>query len=303
MSSTDVLSVREEDKTLSISYGAVELGRYVFLHDDVQYEAPKPYLHPVRSLSGEVLTSFRPWDHRWHKGLQMTWSHVSGQNFWGGPTFSSEGGYRNAGNVGRIDHAGFTEISCTGDQVVIDEELSWITSTGETWIDERRRHTFGHVDRSRGLWALTFDTVLRNVAGRPLDFGSPTTHGRPQAGYTGLFWRGPRAWTGGRILRPAQAGDEDMMGRAAPWIAYASEHDERDGGGTVLAVAGTSSAPVPLKWFVRREPFACIAPSPSFDEEIVLADAQTLALRHRFVFIDRLCDQEELEALGEEFAL
>ena len=30
------------------------------------------------------MTGYRPHDHRWHKGLQMTWTHVSGENFWGG---------------------------------------------------------------------------------------------------------------------------------------------------------------------------------------------------------------------------
>ncbi|GAA3152559.1 hypothetical protein JOF29_002557 [Kribbella aluminosa] len=274
MPSSVVLSVREDDKALSISCGETELGRYVFMHDDAGYEAPKPYMHPIRSLSGAVLTSFRPWDHRWHKGLQMTWSHVSGQNFWGGPTFLPDRGYQNADNVGRIEHAGFDEVTCTGDRVQIDEKLSWITSTGERWIDEHRRHTVGDVDAGRGLWALTLNTRLRNGAGRPLDFGSPTTQGRPQAGYTGLFCRGPRSWTGGRILAPA-----------------------------ALAIAGRSSAAAPIKWFVRREPFAAIAPSPSFDDEIVLADDQTLALQHRFVFVDHVCDTEELEALGAEFAL
>ena len=28
-------------------------------------------------------------------------------------------------------------------------------------------------------------------------FGSPTTAGREQAGYTGLHWRGPRDFSGG----------------------------------------------------------------------------------------------------------
>ena len=50
-------------------------------------KGPKPFLHPVRALDGAPLTAFRPWDHRWHKGLQMTWTHVSGQNFWGGNTY------------------------------------------------------------------------------------------------------------------------------------------------------------------------------------------------------------------------
>ncbi|MGW0203162.1 DUF6807 family protein, partial [Nonomuraea sp. NPDC003201] len=76
-----------------------------------------------------------------------------------------------------------------------------------------------------------------------------------------------------------------------------------NGGGTVLAVAGHSSASVPIKWFVRTEAFAVISPSPSFDEEIALADGDTLELTHRYVFIDRVCERAELDDLGAEFAL
>ncbi|MGI5149381.1 PmoA family protein [Plantactinospora sp. CA-294935] len=297
------LSVREEDKTLIIRYGDTELGRYVFIPDAAAYEAPKPYMHPIRSLSGVPMTVYRPWDHRWHKGLQMTWSHVSGQNFWGGPTYSHPRGYQDADNLGRIDHVRFEKVTCKEGRAVIDERLSWITSTGYPWIDEHRRQVIHDVDADRGLWALTFETRLTNIAGRSLDFGSPTTHGRPEAGYAGLFWRGPRSWTGGRIAGPMPAAGGELMGSDAPWLAFSSEHDEVDRGGTVLTIAGHSSTDVPIRWFVRREPFAAIAPSPSFEEEFTLLENESLQLRHRFVFIDHICDQEELTRLSAEFAL
>ncbi|WP_345495963.1 DUF6807 family protein [Streptomyces flavovirens] len=34
-----------------------------------------------------MVTDYRPHDHRWHKGLRMTASHLSGQNLWGGNTY------------------------------------------------------------------------------------------------------------------------------------------------------------------------------------------------------------------------
>ncbi len=54
------------------------------------------------------------------------------------------------------------------------------------------------VDPADGSWALTWSTAVTNRRAEPLRFGSPTTHGRPDAGYTGLFWRGPGPFvTGG----------------------------------------------------------------------------------------------------------
>jgi hypothetical protein len=149
---------------------------------------------------------------------------------------------------------------------------------------------------------LDFDTRLTNVRGSDLVFGSPTTHGRPAAGYAGFFWRGPRAWTGATVTGPDGAqGGESLMGRVAPWVAMSSPHDGIDDGATVLAFAGSSTAAPPIKWFVRTEPFACISPSPSFDEEIVLRPGESLELSHRYVFIDHVCEREELERLAEEY--
>ncbi|WP_329812813.1 DUF6807 family protein, partial [Streptomyces sp. GSL17-113] len=64
--------------------GGSELMAYVYAPDPDPFESRKPYAHPLRTLGGRTVTGYRPNDHRWHKGLQMTASHLSGQNFWGG---------------------------------------------------------------------------------------------------------------------------------------------------------------------------------------------------------------------------
>ncbi|QUX27664.1 PmoA family protein [Nocardiopsis akebiae] len=300
MSETPTLT--EGDDALTVAVGGVEIARYVLRPDSPATESPKPYLHPLRTLGGAPLTAFRPWDHRWHKGLQMTWSHVSGQNFWGGPTFVRGEGYRWLGNNGAIGHEGFTSVARDGEGVSVTERLAWRSSGGERWIAEVRTHRFHSADRERGIWALDFATSLTNVRGETLELGSPTTHGRAAAGYTGLFWRGPRSWTGGDVVGATGLTGADVMGTEANWIAFSGQHDEVDGGATVLAYAGTTSAAVPIRWFVRTEPFPVFSPSPSFDEEIVLEPDRTLSLSHRLVFVDRVCAADEAGALAREYA-
>jgi hypothetical protein len=51
-------------------------------------------------------------------------------------------------------------------------------------------------------WALVFDTTMGNVSGDTLRIGSPTTKGRENAGYGGLFWRGPRSFACGVVQSP-----------------------------------------------------------------------------------------------------
>ncbi|MET0296429.1 MAG: PmoA family protein [Microbacterium sp.] len=280
--------------------GDVEIARYVFRPDAPVVEGPKPYLHPLRTLDGAVVTGFRPWDHRWHKGLQMTWTHVSGQNFWGGPTYVDGEGYVWLDNVGSMRHERFTALDESGLDVGFTEELTWLTQAGAEWIAETRTHRFHGVDAARGLWVLDFTTTIRNISGVELELGSPTTQGRPAAGYTGFVLRMPRAWTGGTVTADGIDGADALMGRAAEWVAFSGEHDDVDGAATVVAYAGTSSAAPAIRWFVRSEPIPVMSPSPSYDEHIRLAPGDELTLSHRHVFADRAWSGEELRALARD---
>ena len=302
------MTVEEADDHLAVTVDAVEIARYVFRPRMPVIESSKPYLYPLRSLTGAPLAGYRPWDHRWHKGLQLTLSHLSGQNFWGGPTFDPTvteppHGYVQRDNNGRQRHDGFEEIrpgpDGGRDEVVVRQRLTWITATGDEWLTERRTLRFHGVDRGLGTWALDLTSRLTNVRDRPLQIGSPTTRGRPRAGYTGLFWRGPRAWIGGSVLTSAGAADEDRaMGSAGEWLAVAGDHDEIDGGGTVLVFAGRSSGPVPIRWFVRTGQFPGICPSPAYDSEFSLEPHVSWELWHRVVFVDRRCDQDSVAELA-----
>ena len=300
----DQLTLRRTAESIFIETATVAIARYVFEPHSPKGEAPKPFLHPLKTLSGAPLSIHRPWDHRWHKGLQMTWSHVSGENFWGGPTFHIDEGYRWIDNLGSIRHESFSTFSeeC-GVDVSFEENLAWYTSRDQRWIDERRTHRFHSVDHERGLWALDFSTTLRNVGATSLVLGSPGTEGRPSAGYTGFFWRGPRSFTGGKIVASTGVQQDEIMGTEADWVAFVGQHDDIDGGATVLAFAGSVEPSVPIKWFVRSEPFACIAPAASFDKEVMLGPDDSLTLRHRHVFVDHMAPPEELAELGREFAL
>lgn len=291
------LAVHRGDGHLSVTVGTVEIARYVHRPEMPATESAKPYLFPLRSLTGAPLAGYRPWDHRWHKGLQLTLSHLSGQNFWGGPTFDPSvtdppHGYVQRDNNGRQRHDGFDRIHGGAGEFTVRERLTWIASTGENWLTERRTLRFHGVEPAAGTWALDVNSRLTNVSGRELEVGSPTTRGRARAGYTGLFWRGPRAWIGGSVLTPTGPSDEDAaMGSTGEWLAVAGDHDEIDGGGTVLVFAGRSSGPVPITWFVRTGQFPGICPSPAFAIAFGLIPGRTWQLWHRIVFVDRRCDQ------------
>lgn len=300
------VEITREGETLTFLSNAVEIGRYVAQPDTPEVESRKPFLHPMRTLRGDLVSAYRPWDHPWHKGLQMTWSEVSGQNFWGGKTYV-DGEYVWLDNVGRMHHQRYDRVEVVDGTAHVDQRLSWITAAEETWVAETRSLRLA-VDETTGAWVLDVDIDLHNVRGEALDFGSPTTLGRPDAGYTGLFWRGPRSWTGGRVISAAGADEQEHMGAESPWLAIAGRHDEVDGGATVVFVAGSSSASVPIRWFVRSEPYAVLNPSPAFSDVVRLGADEHLRLQHRVAVLDRLWEPAELQpyadglvaALGEQ---
>src|SRR5690349_22298379 len=85
---TTQLVHNSREGVVELLHDGKQLFRYVYDVSGVDlYESPKPYFHPVRTLAGNEVTIFRPHDHVWHKGIQMTLTDVGGANFWGGPTY------------------------------------------------------------------------------------------------------------------------------------------------------------------------------------------------------------------------
>jgi hypothetical protein len=282
---------RQDDEALTASVGDVEIFRYVHRPSTPAFEGPKPYLHPVRTLAGDVVTAFRPHDHRWHKGVQMTATDVSGENFWGGVTYVRDRGYAALSNVGTMRHEEF-EV----DGARFDERLSWFTEEGERWVGESRSFTVRDVEDDS--WTLEFATTLTNLRAEPLVFGSPTTNGRELAGYTGFFWRGPRSFTDGTVIAADGGAGQEMMGKAARWLAFIGRHDEVDRSSTLLFLDHPDNKNT--HWFVRSTPFAAVNPSFAFHDTVELAPGATLTLRYRLVVADGDWDRAQLESYVEE---
>ncbi|MFH8841864.1 PmoA family protein [Streptomyces sp. NPDC017868] len=278
--------LRDED-ALTVRARGAELFRYVHRPVMDPFEAPKPYLHPVRTLAGRVVTGYRPHDHRWHKGVQFTASWLSGENFWGGGTYLRGQGYVDLPNLGTMRSL-TVSAETDHDRAVVTEDLAWRTMAGERWIDERRTLTARDVEADS--WTLEVTTALTNVHDTELVFGSPGTQGRELAGYSGLFWRGPREFTGGDVIGPG-------MGEPGDWLAFVGAHDEVDHSSTLLFLDDPDH---PCQWFVRSEPIPAVNPSLAFDKEVPLAPGDTLARRYRIVVADGAWDLARLTRYVEE---
>lgn len=294
------LRLAADDDALAVSYDGVQLARYVYLPSEPQIESPRPYFHPVRTLGGELVTLYRPNDHVWHKGIAWSLPNVERlteppehENFWGGVTYLRGSGYHQLPNNGTMHHRGFHRLFASPDRVHVAHELEWISQRGDRWAGEFRSFAITVHDRT---WVLSFATRLTNTGSAMLRFGSPTTQGRPNAGYGGLFWRGPRSFSGGAVLAPGLQGGDELMGTTAPWLGFTGRHDGR-GAESSLVFVSDPARPAD-RWFVRSEMYACICPAPFFDTEVELPVGAVLAHQYAVVFADGAADPADAARLA-----
>jgi len=299
-----VLTVTDQGgRALDVRCDERLLTTYVYAPGDPPVESPRPYFHPVRTLRGDEISLYRPHDHVWHKGIAWSLPNVNNENFWGGPTYLRGRGYEQLPNNGSIAHRAFEWMTLTTGRVEVGERLDWITAGGEVWFDETRSFAVALVDASAEVsaWLLAFTTRMTNVSGYQIDIGSPTTEGRDNAGYGGLFWRGPRSFSGGTVYAPGASeradsldasrprpgpfgGRDELMGTRADWLGFAGRHDGHGRSSTVVFVSADDNPPT--QWFVRTEPFACLCPAPFFSTEVSIQPGTTLALTYAVVVAD-----------------
>jgi hypothetical protein len=289
------------DGALAGIWRGTTLFQYVYQPTDAALESPRPYFHPVRTLGGDVVSLYRPHDHVWHKGIAWSLCEVGGMNFWGGPSYRGDHGYLQLDNNGQTQHDSFEAVDVRDDALAIDERLTWLTPHGQAWIQERRQITTT-VRPDQSAWRLGFATQMRNISGRDLPIGSATTQGRPNAGYSGLFWRGPRSFSDGTVLTQAGPGGEELMGTRAPWLGYVGRHDRHGRSSTLVFADDPANFCYPCQWFVRTGMYGCVCPAPFFSAEYLLAAGETMALRFDVIVADGILDEVGCGRLVTDFA-
>jgi hypothetical protein len=240
--------------------------------------APRPYLHPVRTLSGVAVTDALCFDHPWHMGASVTMADVNGLNFWGGRTFVRDQGYVWLDDHGRIVPAGSSPVDGG-----FTARLEWRTAAGDVVLREERTVTAGAAPHGG---RLPFASALSAPADAPATLGSPATHGRPgQAGYGGFFWRaapGP--------ARAFGAASDDPHGSADPWLAVTVA------GRYTLLFRGLAGAD---RWFVRTEEYVGVCQALAFDDVLTVEPAVPLTRTISVLVADGVLTRAQIEeAIG-----
>jgi hypothetical protein len=285
--------------SLRVSFRGSDLFTYVYAPDTETVESPKPYLHPIYTLDGQLLSLFRPHDHVWHKGIAWSLADVGDDNFWGGPTYVRGRGYVQLENNGRVDHDELIRLERRDDGVDMVHSLRWITQDDRQIFTERRSLAVRLVGDADG-WVLIFDTAMTNISDAVISLGSPTTRGRENAGYGGLTWRGPRSFDNGFIHTPAGSSrGEEARGTRQEWLGFSGRHDGTARWSTIVMVDAPDNPRHPTAWFVRNEGYAVLGTAPFFNEESVVEPGWTLSFRYAVVIADGHQEHADATRLAE----
>ncbi len=254
----------------------------------------RPFVHPLRTMAGHVLTRDAPDDHPWHHGCWFTVKFVDGDNFW-----------EEMAPYGVLRHDGppTVEPGVDGDgRVTLRGALRWIRPDRETVaIHERRSLT--HVPIDAATYAIDLSTVLVPTADAVLDRTPFTTWG----GYGGLTLRGPGDWHDTRLLLADGRDVDRMLGEPATWCALAgiigADHAEAPAGLAMFDAPTNRRHPVPWYGSTRADTYGDDGWSNFFNaaflfhEPMRVAAGEELRIDHRVVVHDGDWDHAGIDAL------
>jgi hypothetical protein len=108
----------------------------------------RPYLHPLRDASGQVvLTEDKPADHPWQHGIFTGFHRVNGFNYW-------------KEDEGRQHFVRLLDLKETADAVSWRALVEFVPPNGSVVLEEEDAITI-HAPESEDAYAIDFDLVLR----------------------------------------------------------------------------------------------------------------------------------------------
>jgi hypothetical protein len=253
-------------------------------------ETAKPYLHPLRSASGKIVTRHYPMeqvegeslDHPHHRGLWFTHGDVNGLDFWGNePT--------QKGRKGRVVVVGTPSVHSGKQQGSLQAQFLWQDpAAGKTLLKESRTMTFRGDQKTRVV-----DVDITLTAVEQVKFGdtkegtfairmaTPLEEPRPKT-------TGP-ARTGKLVNAEGLETEKNVWGKRSAWVDYSGELEGEKLG---IAILDHPANPKhPTYWHARS--YGLFAANifgekeflrdPSKDGSVTLQPGKSLRFRYRVI--------------------
>lgn len=247
------------------------------------WDAPRPYLHPLTTPAGAVLSVEAPADHPWHHALWFTIKFVNGENFW-----------EEYDEFGVLRTTAVTAPEPGAERAEID----WIAPDGESVrLREVRTVRVEPVDADSYLVDWTEELAVPEET--VLDRTPFTTWG----GYGGLTLRGAPTWTDTVITLDDGVTRERTLGERSRWLSIEGTAAETGTiSGTVL-LDHPDNVRTPTPWYgsTRADTYGegwanFLNAAFLWDEPLTIGPARPLSLRYRVLVHDGVWPVDRIEA-------
>ncbi len=274
----------------------VVLAHYEFLPS----RAAKPFVHPLRTRAGTLMTSYQPSDHVWHRGLWFSWKYINGVNYWE-ETPNAEGVLMSEGST----------VAAKGEELFYQKgvanllhKLEYVAPDGSVVLAELRRVSL-HPPGDDGHIRLDFSHAF-TVGDTNIELSAtPVSSETPWGGYAGLGIRVARSLRQLKVLTDGGHEDKDANGALSKWVDLSGVADGGPGiaaGVTLFDHPDNARHPSPTYVYNDASLFGYTNLSLVRDKPLSLTASTKLNLAYRVLVHDGWCDPTKFNAEVDSFA-
>ncbi len=287
----ETVKFQKQANSVEVLIGGKAFTTYYFGPD-----SPKPYLHPLRSAQGTVVTRGFPMrtdipgevrDHPHHRALFFAHGNINGVDFWGeGPpnqaAQTAKGVYYPASGelpTGRTVFRKLDEAKSRGQSGTLKAEFQLLGPDGKAMGSETQEYTFSG-DATTRVIDCTFTLAA--------DQGIPLKMGDTKEGTFAIRVVNGLSKPGVKMLNSeGKVGEDQIWGKRADWVDYSGEVD-----GESLGIAifdNPANIKHPTYWHARDYGLFAVNPfgehdfyhDPKRDGSVTIAPGQSLTFRYR----------------------
>jgi len=213
------VDIKQQADRMDISINGAPFSTFFYGPD-----APKPYLHPLRTASGKIVTRAYPMadvegesrDHPHHRGLWFTHGDVNGFDFWANE--ERQKGPKKGKIV--LEKAGPVQIGKK--KGTLEATFNWLDPQGHTVLKEARKMVF-YADRDRRV----IDVYVTLTAATDVKFGDTKEGTFAIRLVTPLEEPSPKSKgvtrTGKMVNAEGLETEKNVWGKRSAWVDYEGE--------------------------------------------------------------------------------
>lgn len=263
-------------------------------------EAAKPFVHPLRTSKGTLLTSYQPSDHVWHRGLWFAWKYINGVNYWEEEP-NAKGVLASEGATIALKGE---KLRYDGDAAVLAHELKYVAPDKSVTMRETRQLVL-QPPSDDGTFRLDFSHAF-TVGDTDVELSAtPVTKETPWGGYAGLGIRTARSLQQFKTLNDEGVAGDGVNGALSKWVDLSGVADggpKQAAGVTLFDHPQNTRHPSPTYVFNDATIFGYSNLSLVRNEPLTLAAGANLNLAYRVLVHDGWADPSAYDAEWENFA-